>query len=118
MLLNVAIQEVSVRWETKLFPEGWLLKTNTERLTNVRYADDILLFAKSREELQPMIELLIEKLRKIGLELNASKTKILTNEIQGEQFILVGDVQINIVPENEKHKYLGHICQELSKTAV
>lgn len=107
MLFNAAIQEVFVRWEKRLSSEGWLLKTSTERLTNGRYADDILLFAHSREELQTMIELLIEELRKICLELNASKTKILTNEIQEQQFILVGDVQINIVPENENHKYLG-----------
>ena len=73
----------------------------------MRYADDILLFAKSREELQNMIMLLIEELSKIGLELNASKTKILTNEMLEEEFISVGDVQIGIVPEDGKHKYLG-----------
>ena len=107
MLFNAAIQEAFVRWKMKLSSEGWLLKPNTERLTNVRYADDILLFAKSREELQSMIMLLIEELRKIGLELNVSKTKILTNEIQEEHFISVGDVQIGIVAEDGKHKYLG-----------
>ena len=73
----------------------------------MRYGDGILLFAKSREEPQNMIELLIEELRKFGLELNASKTKILTNEIQEEHFISVGDVQIGIVAEDGKHKYLG-----------
>ena len=67
----------------KLSSEGWLLKPDTEGLTNVKYGDDILLFAKSREELQNMIVLLVEELRKIGLELNASKTKILTNQIGG-----------------------------------
>ena len=41
------------------------------------------------------------------LDLNASKTKILTNEVQAEQFISVGGVQISIVAENDKHKYLG-----------
>ena len=54
-----------------------------------------------------MIALLIEELRKIGLELNSTKTKILTNEVQKENFISVGDVQIGIIAENDKHKYLG-----------
>ena len=107
MLFNAAIQEAFVRWKTKLSSEGWLLKPNCERLTNVRYADDILLFAKSREELQNMILLLVEELRKIGLELNASKTKVLTNESPEEQFILVGDTEIGIIAEDGKHKYLG-----------
>ena len=107
MLFNAAIQEAFVQWKMKLTSEGWLLKANCERLTNVRYADDILLFAKSREELQNMLLLLVEELRKIGLELNADKTKILTNEILEEQSVSVGGTEIGLIAENGKHKYLG-----------
>ena len=82
-------------------------KTNTCRLTNVRYADDILLFAKSRGELQRMMVTLIEDLREIGLEVNTSKTKVLTNEISGDPFIMVGEEKLTIVGEHETHKYLG-----------
>ena len=45
MLFNAAIEEAFCRWKLKLSSEGFLLKENIGRLTNVRYADDILLFA-------------------------------------------------------------------------
>ena len=83
------------------------MKENTCRLTNVRYADDMLLFAKSREELQNMMVLLVEELQKIGLDLNASKTKVITNDIQDENFIMIGVEKVGIIAENDKHKYLG-----------
>lgn len=72
-----------------------------------RYADDMLLFAKTREELEKMLGLFIEELQKIGLDLNASKTKIITNDIHLENFITIGDETINIIEEDGKHKYLG-----------
>ena len=50
------------------------------RLTNVRYADDVMLFAKSVGELTSMNELLVEAFASVGLELDTSKSKILTNE--------------------------------------
>ena len=66
-----------------------------------------------------MITLLVEELRKIGLELNASKTKILTNEVPEEKILSVGDVQISIVAEDEKHKYLGrYLCGILENRSI
>ena len=67
----------------------------------------MLLFAKSREELERMMVSLIEVLEKIGLELNASKTKIITNDIHSDNFIMVGTEQISIIEDDGKHKYLG-----------
>lgn len=57
------------------------------RLTDVRYVDDMLLFAKSREELEKVMVSLVDRLRKIGLELNASKTKVITNDIHLEKVL-------------------------------
>ena len=98
MLFNAAIEQAFIAWKTKLSSEGFLLKENTCRLTNVRYADDMLLFAKSREELENMMML---------LDLNASKTKIITNDIHDDNFITVGGNQISIIEDDGKHKYLG-----------
>ena len=50
------------------------------RLTNTRYADDILLYARSLPELKEMTEILIPELNAVGLHLNSKKTKILHNE--------------------------------------
>ena len=54
-----------------------------------------------------MLVLLIAELQKIGLELNANKTKVITNDIHLENFITVGSERIIIVGEDAKHKYLG-----------
>ena len=45
-------------------------------MTNIRYADDIMIDAKSMEELVDMLKLLLPEFASIGLELNVSKQKI------------------------------------------
>ena len=56
-----------------------------ERLTNIRYADDIIMFAKTLDEAQLMIEFLVEVFAECGLELNAKKTKILSTTTTNTQ---------------------------------
>ena len=51
---------------------------NGEFLTNVRCADDLMLYAQHYDELIFMMEILIEELSAVGLHLNTAKTKILT----------------------------------------
>src|SRR6218665_2420642 len=48
------------------------------RITNLRYADDIILKANTVEELQTLMRRLNEAGRKIGLQINTSKTKVMT----------------------------------------
>ena len=48
---------------------------SSERLTNTRYADDILLYAKSLEELQEMLGLLHDELAAVGLQMHEVKRK-------------------------------------------
>jgi hypothetical protein len=50
MLFNAGIEIVSRRWKARLVSEGFLLDVETERLTNVRYADDVLSFGKQRKK--------------------------------------------------------------------
>ena len=51
-----------------------------ERMTNIRFADDIMLIGKSLEEVVQMLELMIAILKEYGLELNMGKTMILTTD--------------------------------------
>ena len=53
------------------------MRGDAEKLTNTRYANIVLLYAKSLHELQSMVKLLIMELKNVGLHLNADKTKIL-----------------------------------------
>ena len=57
--------------------EGILIANGLQRLFNIRFADDIVLYAKSLEELTLVAEKLTRELKKIGLSLNFQKTKIL-----------------------------------------
>ena len=58
-----------------------------ERLTNLRFADDVLLVAQSLSELKQMISDMRQAAQKRGLELHPDKTKILSNckQRQGEE---------------------------------
>ena len=51
-----------------------------------KYADDILLYAKSLDELTSMTEGLMESLQIIRLFLNTKKTKIMQYNLSEEQF--------------------------------
>ena len=83
------------------------------RLSNVRYADDIMLFAKMEEESIEMIELLVEAFRIVGLELNAAKSKILTNAPIDYSYVDVTENVVEIIEAGSYHKYLGrHISRE------
>ena len=48
------------------------------RLTNLRYADDIVLLAESEEELQKIVNCLHQVGSEKGLLINMDKTKIMT----------------------------------------
>ena len=78
ILFNAALEMDFRSWKNQLHDEGWNIDNSMGNLTNSRFADDILLYAKSLPELQRISNLLLSELQKIGLEANASKSKILT----------------------------------------
>ena len=49
-------------------------------LTNLRFADDVLLFATSKEQLQKMMYEFKESTKKVGLRIHPGKTKVLSNQ--------------------------------------
>ena len=80
ILFNAALEHIFRKWEQRLDSQGWLIRNNLPRLTHVRFADDILLFAKSLDEIIAMLEFLKEELAEAGLEMHPEKTKILTSD--------------------------------------
>ncbi len=62
-MLDVAFEN----WNMQLRSEGIYTGNMSERLMNTRYADDVMLYAKSLDELERMVELLIIELNKVGL---------------------------------------------------
>lgn len=63
----------------KLEWENLGLNINGSRMKHVRFADDLVLFEEDPLLLEPMVQALAEKTREVGLEVNSSKTKIMTN---------------------------------------
>ena len=102
--------------ESEIRPHGWQLTEHgtQERLTNVRYADDILLFGKSLAEVTEMMEFLGVELSKAGLSINGAKTKILTTNTdaiscQIPTLMDIGDFFVEVVRRDGCHKYLGRL---------
>ena len=82
-----------------------------ECLTNLRFADDVMLFATSKEQLRKMMYEFKKATEKVGLRIHPDKTKILSNQStinsNTTRHIKVGEMSIEILTKNERVKYLG-----------
>ena len=79
-------------------------------ITNLRFADDIDGLAGSESELVSLVEKLDKTSRAYGMQINAEKTKVMTNNSNGfTTDITVAGQKINSV---EKFKYLGAIVTD------
>ena len=114
LLFNVVLDEALSNWKGTIGGMGLALSiaSDVELLTNVRYADDLLLFAKSEQECSRMLSCLMDALAGLGLELNAKKTKIFTTEPPlhskaDPQTVKCGAVDVEFIATDEVHKYLG-----------
>ena len=109
--LFCAVLEWAMRdWKQTGQNFGIQLQTNAQALTDLRFADDILLFALSLQQILVMVRSLILCLRQVGLILNASKTKLMTTQAQPPNRVwLHEETYIDIVRDGSTHKWLG--CQ-------
>lgn len=108
-VLELVMRKVLVHWQTK----G--VKINQNRLTHLRFADDIVLFAKSAKDLEWMIQTLHNESKKVGLLMNLDKTKLLTNHTK--QAVQVDSNTIEYV---EEYLYLGKMVsfREVDKEEI
>ena len=79
--------------------------------------------AKSKSELQQMMNLLIPELRAAGLQLNAKKTKVLINDTSNfkpytSSILWAADQAFHIIPPQDFHKYLGRQLSFGSHTRI
>ena len=96
-LLEDIFQELD--WESK-----YGIKLNGFRLTNLRFADDVVLFARNAQDLQTMIQNLNSCSKKAGLEMNMNKTQVMTNS--QPTAIKVESAELQYV---EDYTYLGQL---------
>lgn len=93
----------------------------TDRLTNVRFADELLLVVSSEKQVKQMLEDLIVAAKGIGIELHMGKSKVLTNDEGATQRVLrIGGASIDVLPMTESMDYLGRrLCLgELHDTEI
>ena len=73
------------------------IKTSGRNINNLRYANDTILMAESKEELKSLLMKVKEESEKVGLKLNVQKTKIMASgpitswQIDGETMETVTD---------------------------
>ena len=116
ILFNAVIESCE-----KLQNHGWFIDTRGESLTNLRFADDIMLIGKSKEEVKEMIEILAHELHDVGLDLNMTKCKILTTDPHHYRANLTHIIWIlnrpmHILGPHEFHTYLGKYLSLASRT--
>ena len=72
-------------------------------LTNLRYADDVLLFATSKKKLQKRMYQFKESTEKVGLRIHPGKTKVLSNQSSispdSKKEMQIGDVKLKSLQE-------------------
>ncbi|KAL0832588.1 hypothetical protein ABMA28_000786 [Loxostege sticticalis] len=80
------------------------LNINGTRLSHLRFADDLVILEEDPITLESMIQTLVDRSREVGLEMNTSKTKMMTNSIPID--ITINGQKLEYVKE---YVYLGQI---------
>ena len=111
LLFNCVLEDAMREWKSVLRDHGVTVSPDgaVPKMTNVRFADDLLLFAKTCDEAVDMLEILTRILRRYGLELNVKKTKMLSTVVTDNETVLVDTDGgfVELVAAGRTHKYLG-----------
>ena len=109
-VLEDALSSTVKSWEDRNFGLE-MGSMGSTRLTNLRFADDILLIATSKQDIVTMLSDLWVAAGSVGLELHMGKTKILTNrfarEDLGVQHCEVQGEKVEILSVDDTVMYLG-----------
>lgn len=104
VMFTAALEEIFKRIETE---SG--IKINGELLSNLRFADDIILFAESEEQLARMLNDLNTEGKRDGMKINKKKTKVMCNEVARRKKRNAVFVDGEQLEEVEEYKYLGRL---------
>ena len=106
-VLQYSLEENLKSWQEN--KKGIRLSDATEDcLTNLRFADDVLLFSTSLRKLRDMLCDFKASTEKVGLGIHPDKTKILSNQDKlKEKELTVDNIQIEILKKSESARYLG-----------
>ena len=103
-VLQFSLENDLKRWQEK--QKGIKLSDKTEDcLTNLRFADDVLLFSTSLEKLREMLCDFKTSTEAVGLGIHPDKTKILSNQdkVRAKE-ITVDNIKIEILKKKKKNR--------------
>ncbi|KAK6035531.1 hypothetical protein COOONC_26964 [Cooperia oncophora] len=98
----------NLNWDDK----GYLI--DGKRISNLRFADDIVLISDNTVEMEEMVNELDMIGQKIGLEMNMSKTKMMVNHWCDAGTVKLAGVALERV---DSYVYLGRELNMLNKPA-
>ena len=109
-VLESIMRKVKYKWEAQKVG----VKVGTDMLTNLRFADDLLLIGRSRAQVRHMLEDLAKEAAKVGLTLHMGKTKILSSRSErrgclAQQHVDVLGEKVEVLPGTEGTLYLGRM---------
>ena len=110
-VLQYSLNDEIQRWQKKKGMGIYLSDQERDCLTNLRFADDVMLFATSREQIRKMMCEFKDATEKVGLRIHPDKTKILSNQSNmnsdTKRYMKIVEMSIEILAKNESVKYLG-----------
>ena len=88
----------------------YLSDNDHDCLTNMSFADDVLLFASSKEQFRKMLCEIKKSTEKVGLMIHPGKTNILSNQSSNtRKDIEVDNIKVEILTRGESARYLGQV---------
>ena len=88
----------------------YLSDQDRDCLTNLRFADDLMVFATSKEQIRKMLCEFNKSTEKVGLMIHPGKTKILGNQSSDtRQEIEVDNMKVGGLTIGESARYLGQM---------
>ena len=109
-LLSAVLEWPLRKWKQQIGNAGFDLGDALDNLVDLRFADNILLFANSGPEVARILDKFVKAVGKVGLPLNVDKTVMLTNEAQPPNPLVTKDgLILTVVERNQGQKWLGCI---------
>ena len=113
-VLQYALKSVIQKWQRKKGMGIYLSDQERDCLTNLRFADDVMLFATSKGQVQNMMCEFKEATEKVGLTIHPNKTKIHTSLYQKNS----GPPQPQNGKRGPKNLEIGPLASLLFSTTV
>ena len=112
-VMEVVFRRLKKRWNSlnvcrKGQYYGVVVDDISDPLSNLRFADDVLLFASSASDVAKMITDLSKEAAKFGLKLHMGKTVVLTNRLGNcPTVVQCGREAVKVLAAGDTERYLG-----------